>query len=77
MVANPCGEKMHTHQDDEIKYVFTPTQQSYNGNLKSILLWTNYREEEITWANKTKLLGMFEIEWKAHCHNIMFEFLNN
>ncbi len=37
MVANLCGKKVYIHQDDEIRYVFTPTEQSYNGNLKKRL----------------------------------------
>jgi hypothetical protein len=46
MVANLRGKKVRTHQDDEIRYVFTPTEQSYNSNLKNILLRTNIREED-------------------------------
>jgi len=38
MVVNMRGKKVHTHQDDEIRYVFTPIEQSYNSNLKNILL---------------------------------------
>jgi hypothetical protein len=26
MVAHLCGKKMRTHQNDEVKYVFTPTE---------------------------------------------------
>jgi hypothetical protein len=37
MATNMCRKKMHTHQDDEIRYVFTPTEQSYNGNMKKSL----------------------------------------
>jgi len=77
MVANLHGKKVHSHQDDEIMYVFTPTKQSYNGNLKNILFWISSRKEERAWANKAKLVGMFEIEWKTPCHNILVEFLNN
>jgi hypothetical protein len=36
MAPNLHGKKMHTHQDDEIKHVFTPIEQSYNSNLKNI-----------------------------------------
>jgi hypothetical protein len=39
-------EESAIHQDDEIRYVFTPTKQSYNGNMKNILLWTSFGEEE-------------------------------
>ncbi len=45
MVANLRVKKMRTYQDDEIKYVFTPTKQSYNSNLNNILLWTSFGEE--------------------------------
>ncbi len=45
MVANLHVKKMHTYQDDEIRYVFTPIKQSYNSNLKNILLWTIFGEE--------------------------------
>jgi hypothetical protein len=44
---------------------------------KNILLWTSSREEEITWANKTRLVGLFEVEWKTPYHNILVDFLNN
>jgi hypothetical protein len=46
MVTNLDGKKMHTHSDDEVKYVFTPTKQSYNNKLKNIFLWTSFGEEE-------------------------------
>jgi hypothetical protein len=46
MVVNLCGKKMSIHQDDEIKYVFTIIKHSYNRNLKNILLWTSFGEEE-------------------------------
>jgi hypothetical protein len=55
MAVNMCGKKVRTHQDDGIMYVFTPTKQSYNGNLKNILLWTNFGEEERAWA--------IELDW--------------
>jgi len=55
---------MHTHQHDEIKYVFIPIEQSYNNNLKNILFWTSFGEEKKAWANKAGLIGMFEVEWK-------------
>jgi hypothetical protein len=45
--------------------------------LKNILLWTRSKEEERTWANKVGLVGLFEIEWKTPCHNILVEVLNN
>ncbi len=65
------------HQDDEIRYVFIPIEQSYNNNPKNNLLWTNFREEEKAWANKARIVGMFEIEWKTPCHDILVEFLKN
>ncbi len=68
---------MRSHQDDEIRYVFTLTKQSYNSNLKNILLWTSFGKEERAWVNKARLVGLFEIEWKTPCHNILVEFLNN
>jgi hypothetical protein len=37
---------MRTHQDDEIKYVSTPTKHSYNSNLKNILFWTSFVKDE-------------------------------
>jgi hypothetical protein len=42
--------------------------------MKNILFWTNYGEEKIAWANKGKLVGLFELEWKTPCHNILAEF---
>jgi hypothetical protein len=42
-----------------------------------ILLWTSCREEERTWVNRTSLVGLFEVEWKIACHNILVELLNN
>jgi hypothetical protein len=77
MAANLHGSKMHTHQVDEIRYVFIPIEQSYNSNLKNILLWTSFGEEERAWPNKAGLVGMFEIKWKMPRHNILVEFLNN
>jgi hypothetical protein len=68
---------MHIHQDDEIKYVFTPIKYSYKSNLKNILLWTSFREEEKAWANRARLVSMFDIEWKTPYHNILVKFLNN
>ncbi len=68
---------MNTHQDDEIRYIFTPIEQSYSRNLKNILFGTTSRKEKGAWANKARLVGMFEIEWKTPPHNIMVEFLNN
>jgi hypothetical protein len=45
--------------------------------MKNILLWTSSREEERTWANRASLVGLFEVEWKTPCNNILVEFLNN
>jgi hypothetical protein len=47
MVVNLCGKKVQTHQGDEVRYAFTPIKQSYNSNLKNILLWTSFGKEEI------------------------------
>jgi hypothetical protein len=41
------------------------------------LLWTSFGEEEIAWANRARLVGLSEIEWKTFHHNILVEFLNN
>jgi hypothetical protein len=57
--------------------VFTPTEQSYNNNLKNIMFWTNSGKEEKKWANKLNLIGLFKVEWKTPYHNILVEFLNN
>jgi hypothetical protein len=46
MARNLHGKKVHTHQDDEIRYVFTLIKHSYNGNLRKILLWTSFGKEE-------------------------------
>jgi hypothetical protein len=64
MPANLHGKKVHIHQDDEVKYVSTPTKQSYNSNLNNILLWTSSGEEERTSVDKVRLVGLFKIEWK-------------
>jgi hypothetical protein len=32
MVGNLRGKKVWTHQDDEVRYVFTPMEQNYNSN---------------------------------------------
>ncbi len=77
MATNQHGKKVQTHQDDEVKYIFTPIKQSYINNLKNILLWKSFKEEKKTWANKIRLVGLFEVEWKTPCHNILVEFLNN
>jgi hypothetical protein len=71
------GKKVQTHQVDEVRYVFTPIEQSYNSNLKNILLWTSFREEEKAWANRVGLIGLFEVEWKTPRHNIMVGFFIN
>jgi hypothetical protein len=39
--------------------MFTPREQSYNSNLKNILLWTSSGEEEKAWANIVRLIGLF------------------
>jgi len=33
--------------------------------MKNILLWKSSGEEERAWANRARLVGMFEIEWKT------------
>ncbi len=76
MATNLHGKKVHTYQDGEIRYVFTPIEQSYNSNLKSIFLWTSFGEEGAQ-ENKVGLVGLFEIEWKTPHHNILVEFMNN
>ncbi len=60
-----------------MKYVFTLTEYSYNSNLKNILLWTSFGEEERAWANRTKLVGLFEIDRKTPRHNNLVDFMNN
>jgi hypothetical protein len=45
--------------------------------LKNILLWTSFKREERTWANRVGLVGLFEVEWKTPHHNVLVEFLNN
>jgi hypothetical protein len=77
IALNLHRRKVRTYQNDEIRCVFTPIEQSYNSYLKNILLWTSSREKERAWANKVGLVGMFEIEWKTPRHNILVEFLNN
>jgi hypothetical protein len=71
MVVNLHGKKVQTHQDDEVRYIFTVII------LKNILLWTSFGKEEKARANKTRLVGLFEVEWKTYYHNILVEFLNN
>jgi hypothetical protein len=34
MVANMHRKKVQTHWDDEVGYIFTPIEQSYNNNMK-------------------------------------------
>jgi hypothetical protein len=41
------------------------------------MLWISYGKEAKKWANRLGLVGMFEVEWKTPCHNILVEFLNN
>ncbi len=41
------------------------------------MLWTNFGEEGKKWLNKTNLVGLFKVEWKTPCHNILVEFLKN
>ncbi len=77
MATNLHVKKVCTYQDDEIRYVFTPTKQSYNSNLNNIFLWISFGEEEEAQANRAGLVGLFEIEWKTRHHNILVEFLNN
>ncbi len=62
MAAHMRGKKVQTYQDDEVRYVFIPTYQSYNSNMNNILLWTSSREEERAWANITRLVGLFDID---------------
>jgi hypothetical protein len=35
------------------------------------------KKKKRAWANKARLVGMFEIEWRTPPHKIMVEFLNN
>jgi hypothetical protein len=49
----------------------------FNDNLKNILLWTSYGEKEKAWANIIRFVGLFKIEWKTPCHNILVEICNN
>ncbi len=74
MVANLQGKKVQTQHDDEVRYIFTPTKENYHNNLKNIMLQTSSRKEERKWANKARLVGLFEIEWKTPCHSILVEF---
>jgi hypothetical protein len=76
-LANLHEKRVHIHQDDEIRYVFTPIELNYNSNLKNVFIWTSSRKEEKAWANKARLVGMFEMKWKTFCHNILVEVLNN
>ncbi len=71
------GMKVQTHQDDEVRYIFTPIEQSYNNNPKNILFWTSFEKEKRAQANKARLVGLFEVEWKTLHHNILVEFMNN
>ncbi len=34
-------------------------------------------ERKRAYTNKTRLIGIFEIEWKTPCHNILIESMNN
>ncbi len=77
MAANLSRKKVQIQQDDEVRYIFTPTKRINNKNLKNILLQTNFGKEERKQANKVGLVGLFEIEWKTLCHNILVEFYNN
>ncbi len=77
MAANLSRKKVQIQQDDEVRYIFTPTKQINNKNLKNILLQTNFGKEERKQANKVGLVGLFEIEWKTLHHNIQVEFYNN
>jgi hypothetical protein len=61
MVANLRRKKVQIHQDNDVRYIFTPIKQSYNNNLKNILLWTIFGKEK-TWMNKVGLVGLFEVE---------------
>ncbi len=77
MTSNLQGKKVQTSQDDEVRYIVICTQQDSNNNLKNIMLWTSFGEEERNWANRASLVGLFEIEQKTPGHNILVEFLNN
>jgi hypothetical protein len=55
MATNLHGKKIYIHQDDEVRYVCTPTNQSSNSNLKNILFWASSGEEERTSVNKVGL----------------------
>jgi hypothetical protein len=45
MATKYCGKKMRIHQDDEVRYVFTPIKHNYNSNLLKKLFWTSFGEE--------------------------------
>jgi hypothetical protein len=61
----------------KVRYDFTHIEQSYNSNLKNILLWTSFGEEKRACVNIVGLVGLFEIDWKIPQHNILVEILNN
>jgi hypothetical protein len=65
MAAHLCGKKVRIHQDDEVRYVYTSTKQNHNSNMKNILFWISFGEEERAWGKKVRLIGLFEIEWKT------------
>ncbi len=65
MATHVRGKKVQTHQDDEVRYVFTPTKENYNSNMNNILLWASSGEEERAWANITILVSLFEIDWNT------------
>jgi hypothetical protein len=46
MVTHLRGKNVQTHQDDEVRYAYTPTKQSYNSNFNNILLSTSSKEEK-------------------------------
>ncbi len=58
MASNGCKfawEEGVDSLDDEVRYVFTPTEPNYNSKLKNILLWTS--------SGKKREHGQIKLYW--------------
>jgi hypothetical protein len=51
------------------KLIFTPIKHAYNMELERITTWVRMGKNEKQWASIVKLVGLFELQWKAPCHD--------
>lgn len=59
---------------EEDRCWFSPTPHKHMMELECIQAWVNMKRREHVWVNV--LIGLFYIEWKTPCHDLLMQFLN-